>query len=126
MKKLALLIFMIFLPLTACKVDKASVEQGQEFGKTTSIRGCTNQAFQYYEACKVSDCRIVPSDFAKGCVVTAKIDKVICSDIPIGSTIKSVEWMDTKCKDHSDPKTCQGILKHTVGRCIAEGPEEEK
>ena len=113
------------LALGACRSDEASVKLGQDFGKEHSILDCSNRSFDLIVECGVGQCEAVPQDFAKGCAMTAKIDKRYCKSMPTSSAFDSVKWMDKECVDHKDPKTCKQILKHAVGRCITESSKQK-
>ncbi|MGB1076853.1 MAG: hypothetical protein ACPG05_00965 [Bdellovibrionales bacterium] len=112
--------------LSACRSDEASVKAGHNFGKEHSILDCSNRAFDLIVECGVGQCEAVPKDFAKGCAMTAKIDRKYCKSMPVASAFDSVKWMDKECVDHKDPKTCKQILKYAVGRCITDSSQAKQ
>ncbi len=107
--------------LTACQKDQASVDLGKEYGKLKTIEDCNNRAFEILAESELYDgYSTTPHDFAFGCSLTASRAKEYCTDVPVSSVFQSVKWKDDQCTDHNNPKACEEILKHAVGRCISD------
>lgn len=107
--------------LTASCSDQKSVQKGQEFGREEehTTKDCTNKGFEMLIECGVIECTLTPSDFTKGCTMTAKIDKEYCQEMPLESALNTVDWVKAQCSDHKDPKACGDILKHSAAKCLS-------
>ncbi|MBL4589923.1 MAG: hypothetical protein JKY11_07600 [Alphaproteobacteria bacterium] len=110
------LLFAVFF-LSGCG-DEASQLKGQEYGQKHTMSECNNRAMEMIIECRVTECSIVPSDFAKGCAMTAKFDKKYCEEVPTDSAMKSVKWVEEQCTSHDDSESCTKVLKYVASRCL--------
>lgn len=113
-----LLLIISTLALIGCS-DQYSVAEGQKYGAGKDVNACNNRAMELLTECQVVVCDVVPSDFAKGCVMASSYHKDFCEQMPLDSAFDTVEWVKNECADHKDPQSCEKVLKYGASRCMA-------
>ena len=99
---------------------KATIEEGQEFGRRSDNQGCVDETIARYRKERGFTAAIASSVFETACLNTSRATPGFCDDVPRQSEfMKSGQWRVDQCSkfDLEGDKYCQQLFSPVQQFC---------